>query len=81
MMREMAAFGFMDELVKCDEWRSIPVVVITDKDITAEDRLRLDGYGEQITRMESYSSIEPLQKVSELLKSCVRKENSVSGVP
>ena len=81
MMRDMVGFEFMDELVKCQEWRSIPVVVITDKDITAEDRLRLDGYGEQIARMESYSSGESLQRVSELLKSRVHKEDSVNIGP
>jgi len=81
MMPDMVGFGFMDELVKRHEWRDIPVVVITDKDITAEDRLRLDGYGEQIARMESYSSGEPLQRVSELLKSFVHKEVSVNRGP
>jgi len=81
MMREMAGFEFMDELVKVHEWRSIPVVVMTDKDLTPEDRLRLDGYGEQIDHMESYNNGDPLQRVSELLKSFTHKEVSVNRGP
>ena len=32
------------------EWRSIPVIVLTAKDITEADRLRLNGYVEKIVQ-------------------------------
>ncbi len=43
MMPEMDGFEFVDTLRQKPEWRSIPVVVITAKDLTPEDRLFLNG--------------------------------------
>ncbi len=43
MMPEMDGFEFVSELRKNAAWRTIPVVVLTAKDITTQDRLRLDG--------------------------------------
>ena len=43
MMPEMDGFEFLDELRRRPEWRHIPVVVITSKDLTEEDRRRLNG--------------------------------------
>ena len=43
MMPEMDGFEFVAELRKNDAWRSIPVVVVTAKDLTPEDRQRLEG--------------------------------------
>jgi CheY-like chemotaxis protein len=43
MMPEMDGFEMLEELRARPEWRSIPVVVITAKELTEEDRLRLSG--------------------------------------
>ncbi|MBI3932741.1 MAG: response regulator [Acidobacteria bacterium] len=43
MMPEMDGFEFAAELRKNDAWRKIPVVVVTAKDVSAEERMRLDG--------------------------------------
>jgi PAS domain S-box-containing protein len=43
MMPEMDGFELLEELRAKAEWRSIPVVVITAKELTEEDRLRLSG--------------------------------------
>ena len=43
MMPEMDGFEFADELHRRPEWRSIPIVVLTAKDLTPEDLQRLDG--------------------------------------
>jgi CheY-like chemotaxis protein len=42
MMPEMDGFEFLDELRHRDELRGIPVVVVTGRDLTAEDRDRLN---------------------------------------
>jgi PAS domain S-box-containing protein len=43
MMPEMDGFEMLEELRARPEWRSIPVVVITAKELSEEDRLRLSG--------------------------------------
>jgi CheY-like chemotaxis protein len=43
MMPEMDGFEFLEQLRARPEWRSIPVVVVTAKDLTTEDRERLNG--------------------------------------
>ncbi|KMO15742.1 response regulator, partial [Methylobacterium platani] len=48
MMPEMDGFGFLRALRDRPEWRDIPVVVLTAKDITAEDRRRLAGRADRI---------------------------------
>ena len=48
MMPRMNGFEFLDELRARAEWRDIPVVVITAKDLTEADRNRLNGGVEHI---------------------------------
>ena len=43
MMPHMDGFELVAELQKSPDWRSIPVVVLTAKEITEEDRARLTG--------------------------------------
>jgi CheY-like chemotaxis protein len=43
MMPVMDGFEFVDAVRKVEAWRSIPIVVVTAKDVTAEDRSRLNG--------------------------------------
>jgi CheY-like chemotaxis protein/nitrogen-specific signal transduction histidine kinase len=43
MMPIMDGFQMMAELQKKEEWRKIPVVVVSAKDLTAEDRARLQS--------------------------------------
>ena len=48
MMPEMDGFEFAARVRQHPEWRSIPIVVVTAKDLTAEERRRLNGYVETI---------------------------------
>jgi CheY-like chemotaxis protein/anti-sigma regulatory factor (Ser/Thr protein kinase) len=43
MMPVMDGFEFVMEMRKVEEWRGIPIVVVTAKDVTDEDRRRLNG--------------------------------------
>lgn len=43
MMPEMDGFEFTRILRENEQWRSIPVIVVTAKDMTEEDRKRLNG--------------------------------------
>jgi CheY-like chemotaxis protein len=73
MMPEMDGFQFVAELCKHEQWRSIPVVVITAKDITPEDRLRLNGYVEKILQKETDTSEKLLAEVRDLVVACVHQ--------
>jgi len=43
MMPVMDGFEFVMEIRKVEKWRRIPIVVVTAKDLTDEDRRRLNG--------------------------------------
>ena len=46
MMPVMDGFEFVMAMRKVEAWRGIPIVVVTAKDVTDEDRRRLNGYVE-----------------------------------
>ncbi|MCC6776889.1 MAG: GAF domain-containing protein [Hyphomicrobiales bacterium] len=48
VMPEMNGFEFLVQMRARPEWRDVPVIVITAKDLTAEDRRQLDVSAEQI---------------------------------
>jgi CheY-like chemotaxis protein len=52
MMPKMDGFGFLDELRRRPDWQDIPVVIITAKDLTAEDRARLNGEVERVIQKQ-----------------------------
>ncbi len=48
MMPNLDGFDVVDELQRNADWRDIPVVVVTAKELTAEDRRRLSGFVETV---------------------------------
>ena len=66
MMPEMDGFEFLEELRRNPEYRSIPVVVVTAKNLTAEDRARLNGEVERVIEKSSSTSSEVLQHLRDL---------------
>ena len=73
MMPEMDGFEFVTELRKREKWHSIPVVVITAKDITPEDRLQLNGCVEKILQKGTYTSEKLLAEVRDLVLASVNR--------
>ncbi len=71
MMPEMDGFEFIIEMRKREELRSIPVVVVTAKDITLEDRLLLNGQVEKILQKGAYSREGLLVEVRDLVAACL----------
>jgi CheY-like chemotaxis protein len=67
LMPEMDGFQFVEELYTHEEWRSIPIVIVTARDLTEEDRLRLNGYVEQILQKGMYSREALLAEVRQLV--------------
>jgi hypothetical protein len=50
--------------------------VVTAKDLTPEDRRRLNGYVEQILQKGAYSREELLHEIHHLVVACVRSGRS-----
>ncbi|MBI3244730.1 MAG: response regulator [Chloroflexi bacterium] len=73
MMPEMDGFQFISELRRRETWRSIPVVVVTAKDLTTEDRQQLNGYVETVLQKGAYSREELLAQVRDLVAAHTRK--------
>jgi DNA-binding response OmpR family regulator len=67
-MPEIDGFELTSKLHELDD--SIPIIVLTAKDITTEDRLRLNHVAD-IFQKGSYSRDELLAKVSHLLSATV----------
>ncbi|HEV7861512.1 MAG TPA: response regulator, partial [Acidimicrobiia bacterium] len=63
LMPEMNGFEFLTELQARPEWRSIPVVVVTAKDLTAEEHARLSGRVAEVLRKGAYSRERLLSEV------------------
>jgi PAS domain S-box-containing protein len=79
MMPEMDGFQFVDELRKHKDWCSIPVAVITAKDLTSKERDRLCGCVEKILQKGAYSREELLTEVRDLVASGVGKVTAVDA--
>jgi PAS domain S-box-containing protein len=64
MMPEMDGFQFTREVRARAEWRDIPILVMTAKDITAEDRAQLDGQVSRILQKGACAREELLAEIS-----------------
>jgi CheY-like chemotaxis protein len=73
MMPEMDGFEFVTELRRHESWREIPVIVITARDLTAEDRRRLNGCVEKVLQKGTYSRDGLLAEVRELVTASIAR--------
>jgi CheY-like chemotaxis protein len=71
MMPEMDGFEFMDELRGRPDWKDVPVVVITAKDLTDDHRNRLNGGVERIIQKSDRD--EMLRQLSREISKCVKR--------
>jgi GAF domain-containing protein/CheY-like chemotaxis protein/HAMP domain-containing protein len=82
MMPEVDGFEVLAALKSNPETRPIPVIVVTAKDITAEDRDRLNGYVGALLRKGPLTESELLQDVSRVLEQAARRAGlPVGGEP
>ncbi len=80
MMPEMDGFEFMEGLRRRPECRRVPVIVATAKDLTEEDRRRLNGHVIQILQKGGSSTGELLEEIRKLLDS-VAKDPTETPIP
>ena len=70
MMPEMDGFEFATEVRRRPEWRSIPIVVLTAHDLTADERRRLNGNVEKVLQKAGGSHEALLHQLRDLLDDC-----------
>jgi GAF domain-containing protein/CheY-like chemotaxis protein/anti-sigma regulatory factor (Ser/Thr protein kinase) len=75
MMPEMDGFEFLEEMRRKAEWRDIPVVVVTAKDLTDADRGRLNGGVERIIQKTDRDDM--LREVRSVLAKCMERPRGV----
>ena len=67
MMPEMDGFDVVSEMRQRAEWRGIPIVVVTAKDLSPEDRRRLNGSVERVLQKGAMSREALLTEVRRLV--------------
>jgi CheY-like chemotaxis protein len=73
MMPEMDGFEFVAEFRRHEAWRAIPVVVITARDLSRDDRERLNGYVQKILQKGEHGRDQLLAEVRELVATSVAR--------
>ena len=75
MMPEMDGFEFIAQVRAESRWRRIPVIVVTAKTLTAEDRARLNGQVQHLVHKGEYSGKAVLAALDELVPRHARRAN------
>jgi len=82
MMPEMDGIEFVTQVRQRPEWQAVPIIVLTAKDLTAEERLILSAYVEQVLEKQHYSSerlIEEMRRQVLTLMNVQRRERPSDG--
>ena len=75
MMPEMDGFELVHELRQQKQWRSLPVVVLTAKELTEIERHKLYGHVEKIFQKGSYDRQVLLTELNYLLSDAISRRN------
>ncbi|MBK7473507.1 MAG: response regulator [Betaproteobacteria bacterium] len=73
MMPEMDGFEFLVEMRSRAEWRDIPVLVVTAKDLTAEERGRLNGDVARVLQKGGSGLDELLAEIARVLPGSIAR--------
>lgn len=76
MMPEMDGFELVHQLRQHEQWRAIPIVILTAKEITAEEHQKLNGGVIKIFEKGSYQSSDLLAEVNNLLCKAIARHKS-----
>jgi signal transduction histidine kinase/CheY-like chemotaxis protein len=79
LMPEMDGLEFLAEFGRQERWRSIPVVVVTAKELGAVERGRLNGYVEGVLQKGEFSRDELLAKLRALVAAHRRPETTTEA--
>jgi len=73
-MPEMDGFELLTELRRQDQWRSIPVIVATSKDLTEEERQYLNGYVGKIFQKGNQDHQALMDEIHRLVSEAVSRK-------
>jgi len=76
MMPVMDGFGFLAAMRARPEWRQLPVIVITAKDLTADDRDRLSGFVEDVVEKNACTREQLLEHVRAAVTACSQQDKT-----
>jgi CheY-like chemotaxis protein len=69
MLPTMDGFAFVEAVRQQEDWRTIPIIVLTAKDLTPEERQRLNGAVQQVLQKGTYGRDALLGEVRRLVAS------------
>jgi CheY-like chemotaxis protein len=78
VMPEMDGFEFASELHRNTEWQSIPIVVLTGKDLTAEELTLLNGNVQNVIDKGDSSQEEMMLQVRDLIVGLTNSSNRIN---
>ncbi|MBI4384692.1 MAG: response regulator [Nitrospinae bacterium] len=59
----MDGFEFLSQVRRAEEWRSIPILVLTSKELNQEERLRLSEYSDGVLLKGNYSKEDLVNQI------------------
>ncbi|MGE3538741.1 MAG: response regulator [Candidatus Tectimicrobiota bacterium] len=74
MMPQLDGFAFLDSVRQREDWRAVPIIVLTSQDLTTSERQRLQGAVEKVLQEGTYSREELLREVSRLATVCAQPQ-------
>ena len=72
IMPEMDGFEFLHELAQRDTWKTIPVIVITARDLSADERAAIERYAGNVLRKGTYDRNTLAERISHMVASRAR---------
>jgi len=76
MMPEMDGFEFLAQMRRRTDWRDIPVLVVTAKDLTAQERMQLDGGVQRVLQKGASGVEELLRELGRILPRSIERSRA-----
>jgi adenylate cyclase len=77
MMPEMDGFALVAEIQRHPAWRRIPVIVVTARDLSADDRARLNSGIETVLMKEKFTPAHLIERIRQV----VSKQRELPKIP
>ena len=78
MMPVMDGFQFMTKLREQEKWRTLPVIVVTAKELTEEDRMLLQGSVELMLPKGGFTREQLLQDITRQISTQIRTQDLIT---